>query len=32
VHLNVLKDHDNPSVGHLSLALDPTTMLIRQDG
>jgi KaiC/GvpD/RAD55 family RecA-like ATPase len=32
VHLNVLKDHDNPQVKHLSLALDPTTMLIRQEG
>ena len=32
VHLAILKDHDNPDVGHLQLALDPTTMLIRQEG
>jgi hypothetical protein len=32
VHLNVLKDHDNPDVSSLSLALDPTTMLLRQEG
>lgn len=32
VHLSVLKDHDNPDVEHLSLSLDPTTMLIRKEG
>lgn len=32
VQLNVLKDHDNPDVSRLSLALDPTTMLLRQVG
>jgi hypothetical protein len=28
VHLNLLKDHDNPDVAKLSLALDPATMLL----
>lgn len=28
VHLRLLKDHDNPDVSDLSLALDPTTMLL----
>ena len=28
VHLRLLKDHDNPNVSDLSLALDPTTMLL----
>jgi hypothetical protein len=28
VHLRLLKDHDNPHVSDLSLALDPTTMLL----
>ena len=32
VHLNVLKDHDNPDVSQLSLVMDPTTMLLRQEG
>jgi len=32
VQLNVLKDHDNPDVSNLSLAIDPTTMLLRQEG
>ena len=32
VHLNVLKDHDNPDVANLALVLDPTTMLLRQEG
>jgi len=32
VQLSVLKDHDNPDVSQLSLALDPTTMLLRQVG
>jgi hypothetical protein len=32
VQLNVLKDHDNPDVSQLSLAIDPTTMLLRQEG
>ena len=31
VHLRVLKDHDNPDVRDLALALDPTTMLLRQE-
>lgn len=31
VHLRLLKDHDNPSVSDLSLALDPTTMLLVKD-
>jgi hypothetical protein len=32
VHLQVLKDHDNPDVSSLALVIDPTTMLLRQDG
>jgi hypothetical protein len=32
VQLQVLKDHDNPDVSQLSLAIDPTTMLLRQEG
>lgn len=32
VQLSVLKDHDNPDVSQLSLAIDPTTMLLRQEG
>lgn len=28
VHCRLLKDHDNPEVSELSLALDPTTMLL----
>lgn len=28
VHCRLLKDHDNPRVSELSLALDPTTMLL----
>ena len=28
VHLSLLKDHDNPDVAKLSLALDPQTMLL----
>ena len=28
VHLSLLKDHDNPNVAKLSLALDPSTMLL----
>jgi len=32
VHLQVLKDHDNPDVSQLSLVMDPTTMLLRQEG
>jgi len=31
VNLQVLKDHDNPDVSKLSLAIDPTTMLLRQE-
>jgi hypothetical protein len=31
VHLSVLKDHDNPDVSELSLTMDPTTMLLRQE-
>ena len=29
VHLSLLKDHDNPNVAKLTLALDPSTMLLR---
>jgi len=29
-HLSLLKDHDNPSVATLTLALDPETMLLKQ--
>jgi len=32
VNLRVLKDHDNPDVSNLALAIDPTTMLLRQEG
>jgi hypothetical protein len=32
VNLRVLKDHDNPDVSRLALAIDPTTMLLRQEG
>jgi hypothetical protein len=32
VNLRVLKDHDNPDVSQLALAIDPTTMLLRQEG
>jgi hypothetical protein len=28
VHVSILKDHDNPEVSDLKLALDPTTMLL----
>ena len=28
VHVSILKDHDNPEVSDLRLALDPTTMLL----
>ena len=28
VHVRLLKDHDNPEVSDLSIALDPTTMLL----
>jgi hypothetical protein len=28
VHVRLLKDHSNPEVPELSLALDPTTMLL----
>jgi hypothetical protein len=28
VNLSLLKDHDNPSVAKLTLALDPSTMLL----
>jgi len=28
VHLRLLKDHDNPTVSEVGLALDPTTMLL----
>ena len=28
VHLSLLKDHDNPTVAKLTLALDPSTMLL----
>ncbi len=31
VHVSLLKDHDNPEVPHLSLALDPTTMLLKKE-
>ena len=31
VNLRVLKDHDNPDVSQLALAIDPTTMLLRQE-
>jgi hypothetical protein len=28
VHISLLKDHDNPRVSDLKLALDPTTLLL----
>jgi len=28
VHVSLLKDHDNPEVSDLKLALDPRTMLL----
>jgi len=28
VQLSLLKDHDNPNVAKLTLALDPSTMLL----
>ena len=31
VHVSLLKDHDNPSVANLKLALDPTTMLLKKE-
>ena len=31
VQLRLLKDHDNPSVPNLSIALDPTTLLLVQE-
>jgi hypothetical protein len=31
VHLSLLKDHDNPEVPDLRLALDPTTMLLKKE-
>lgn len=31
VHVSLLKDHDNPEVPDLKLALDPTTMLLVQE-
>ena len=31
VHVRLLKDHENPDVSELSIALDPTTMLLRQE-
>jgi hypothetical protein len=31
VHLSLLKDHDNPNVARLKLALDPSTMLLVQE-
>ncbi len=31
VHLSLLKDHDNPEVPDLKLALDPTTMLLQRE-
>lgn len=32
VHITLLKDHDNPNVSNLMLALDPTTMLLKKEG
>ncbi len=32
VHVSLLKDHDNPDVADLKLALDPTTMLLKKEG
>ena len=31
VHVTLLKDHDNPDVSDLRLALDPTTMLLKRE-
>jgi hypothetical protein len=31
VHITLLKDHDNPNVSDLKLALDPTTMLLKKE-
>lgn len=31
VHVTLLKDHDNPHVSDLRLALDPTTMLLKRE-
>ncbi len=31
VHVRLLKDHENPDVSELSIALDPTTMLLKQE-
>jgi len=31
VHVGLHKDHDNPNVSDLKLALDPTTMLLVRD-
>jgi hypothetical protein len=31
VHLSLLKDHDNPDVSEVHVALDPTTMLLIQE-
>ena len=31
VHVSLLKDHDNPDVADLKLALDPTTMLLKKE-
>ena len=31
VHVTILKDHDNPDVSDLKMALDPTTMLLVQE-
>jgi hypothetical protein len=31
VHVGLHKDHDNPNVSDLKLALDPTTMLLRKE-
>ncbi len=31
VHLDLLKDHDNPNVSDLRIALDPTTMLLKKE-
>ncbi len=31
VHISLLKDHDNPDVSDLKLALDPTTLLLVQE-
>jgi len=31
VHITLLKDHDNPEVSDLKVALDPTTMLLKRE-